>query len=255
MRIATWNVASIRPRLLHLITWLKQQDMDIVALQEIKTQHETFPFEALQNMGYHCAIAGQKSYNGVAILSKNPAQDIVINNPLYTDGQMRIISATIQTVRIVCVYVPNGESVDTEKYHYKLEWLQALTDWLAQEKMHYANMVILGDFNIAPTHQDVFNIQQWAGKVLCSPLERQAFQNLLALGFIDGFRTLNRDDCCFSWWDYRRGAFAKNNGLRIDHILVSSALASACHTSWIDTTPRTWEKPSDHAPVCLSLNL
>ncbi|PJC03812.1 MAG: exodeoxyribonuclease III, partial [Gallionellales bacterium CG_4_9_14_0_8_um_filter_55_61] len=202
---------------------------------------------------YHSVFAGQKTYNGVAILSREPGEDVQIGIPGFADEQKRVIAASYGGVRVVCVYIPNGQSIDSDKYQYKLGWLQALHDWLKQELLRYPKLVLLGDYNIAPEDRDVHDPAAWVGNVLVSEPERAAFQALLALGLQDSFRLFEQAEKSFSWWDYRMMAFRRNRGMRIDHILVSDPLAVLCKSCIIDKTPRKLERPSDHTPVVVEL--
>lgn len=248
--IATWNVNSIRVRLPHLLTWLDQAKPDVLALQEIKLQTDDFPHEAFQELGYHATVSGQKTYNGVATLSRVPAgAEVLTDLPELADPQRRVLATTVGDVRILNLYVPNGESVESEKYIYKLNWLNKLHAFLQAELQVYAKLIVLGDFNIAPANLDVHDPVALDGRVLCSQPERQAFETLLGQGVHDCFRVLNPESVAYSWWDYRMNAYKRNLGLRIDHILASSAAVSQCKTCYIDHIPRSWERPSDHAPV------
>lgn len=249
LKIATWNVNSLRVRLSHVLQWLQEHQPDILALQEIKLIDDDFPVTELQQAGYQCIFSGQKTYNGVAILSKQPMTDKQVDLPSFSDSQRRILLATVGDVRVVNLYIPNGESVVSEKYQYKLTWLQHVEQLLKQELQTHAKVVVLGDFNIAPEDRDVHDPAAWAGKVLCSELERVAFQSMLKLGFQDCFRLFEQSEKTFSWWDYRMNAFKRKMGLRIDHILASPALAKQCVRCYIDPIPRGWERPSDHTPV------
>lgn len=248
MKIATWNVNSLKARLEHVLQWLQEQQPDVLALQEIKMTNDVFPLEAIANAGYQVVFSGQKTYNGVAILSREPLNDVVTDLPNYDDKQRRVLGATVNNMRILNLYVPNGSSVDSEKYVYKLAWLARLCDYIAAELQTHKELVVLGDFNIAPEDRDVYNPIAWHGQVLCSQPERDALQKLLNLGLVDTFRLFHQDQQ-YSWWDYRQAAFRRNMGLRIDHILASESLAKRCTEVAIDKKPRQWERPSDHAPV------
>ena len=252
MKIATWNVNSLKVRLPHLLGWLAEQQPDVVCLQETKQQDADFPHAELQAAGYHSVCSGQKTYNGVAILSREPIADVRTGIPDFADEQKRVIAATIADVRIVCVYVPNGQSVDSDKYQYKLNWLAALTAWLKDELAKHPKLALLGDYNIAPEDRDVHDPQAWQGNVLVSEPEREAFKGLAALGLRDAFRLFEQDAKSYSWWDYRMLAFRRNQGLRIDHILISAALQ--CTVCVIDKAPRKLERPSDHTPVIAEVN-
>ena len=255
MKIATWNVNSLRVRLPHLLQWLAANQPDIVALQETKVVDEQFPQAELSAAGYHAVFAGQKTYNGVAILSKSPATEVISDIPTLDDPQRRILAATIQGIRVVNLYVVNGSEVGSEKYAYKLDWLTKVTAWLQIQAATYPQLVVLGDFNIAPTDADVHNPKTWQGKILCSEPERDALSRIQALGVADCFRLFEQTDKSFSWWDYRGGGFRRNQGLRIDLILASAALAERCERCVIDKEPRTWEQPSDHTPVIAEFKL
>ncbi|MFN2301093.1 MAG: exodeoxyribonuclease III [Gammaproteobacteria bacterium] len=249
MLLATWNVNSLKVRLPHLLTWLQSARPDIVALQETKLVDEAFPTAELEEAGYHCAFAGQKTYNGVAVLSREAITDVVTDLPGYADPQRRVLGCTVGDVRVLNLYVPNGQTVDSEKYHYKLDWLKALEEFCRDELKAHPLMAAVGDFNIAPADRDVHDPDAWRGSVLVSPAEREAFDRLTALGFVDTFRLFNSDGGFYSWWDYRMGGFRRNHGLRIDHVLASKQLAERCLGATIDVEPRTWNRPSDHVPV------
>lgn len=257
MRVATWNVNSIKVRLPHLLDWLATQAPDVVCLQETKTTDDNFPHAALSEAGYLCTVAGQKTYNGVAILTRRastaPPTDIQINLPNFEDEQRRLIALTLGELRIIDAYFPNGQSVGSDKYAYKLRWLEALTQWLRTELARHPQLLLAGDFNIAPEPRDVHDPQAWEGQVLCSEPERAAFRALTALGLQDSFRLFEQPERSYTWWDYRNMAFRRKWGLRIDHILVSPALAQHCCSCTIDTEPRKREQPSDHAPVTVEL--
>lgn len=253
MRIATWNVNSLKVRLPHVLDWLAANPVDVLCLQETKLQDGDFPQAGLQAAGYHSIFSGQKTYNGVAVLSRTPAGDVQYGLPDFPDEQKRVIAATVDGVRVVNVYVPNGQSVDSDKYRYKLAWLAALRDWLRQELTRHPELVLLGDCNIAPEDRDVHDPAAWQGNVLVSEPERQEFRDLLQLGLRDSFRLFVQPDRSYSWWDYRMMAFRRNLGLRIDHILVSEPLAARCRSCVIDKAPRKLERPSDHTPVILEL--
>jgi exodeoxyribonuclease-3 len=249
VKIATWNVNSIRVRLPHIIDWLSKQQPDVLCLQETKVIDELFPAEALQEVGYESIYCGQKTYNGVAILSKSSAEDVLRQPAVLKDEQKRCIVATIDNVRVVNVYVPNGSEVGSDKYQYKLQWLKQLHAHLKNELKLYEQLVIVGDYNIAPEDGDVHDPEAWQGSVLVSDKERDAFQAMIAMGLVDVFRQFEQAEDSYSWWDYRAAAFRRNRGLRIDHILCSEVLSQQCHSCVIDKEPRSWEKPSDHAPV------
>jgi exodeoxyribonuclease-3 len=248
-KIATWNVNSLRVRLPQVLNWLADAQPDVLALQETKLIDADFPIEAIQQAGYQVIFSGQKTYNGMAILSRRPATNIITGFPDYEDPQRRLLAAVIDDIRIVNLYIPNGDNIHSEKYQYKLAWLKQLDVFLKNELQGHSQIIVLGDFNIAPDDIDVHDPKQWAGKVLFSEPERNAFRDMLQVGFIDTFRQLNPAEKVFSWWDYRMNAFKRNVGLRIDHVLSSHALASQCVKCYIDKLPRTHERPSDHAPV------
>ncbi len=247
MKLATWNVNSLKVRLPHLLEWLTANPVDVVCLQETKQQDADFPQAELLAAGYHSVFSGQKTYNGVAILSREPVSDVQVGIPNFDDEQRRVIAATVQGVRVVCVYVPNGQEVGSDKYQYKLGWLAALNAWLKDELVKHPKLALLGDYNIAPEDRDVYDPAAWQGNVLVSEPERSAFQSLLHLGLRDAFRLFEQAEKSYSWWDYRMMAFRRNMGLRIDHILISAALQ--CDACSIDKAPRKLERPSDHTPV------
>lgn len=249
MKIATWNVNSLRVRLPHVLDWLKSEQPDVLVLQEIKLIDSLFPHEALRELGYEVVVSGQPTYNGVAILARVPLTDIVTDIPGFDDPQRRVLAATVDGVRVVNLYIVNGEAVGSEKYAYKLAWLDALEAWLHDEAARHPQLVVLGDFNIAPDDRDVHDPAAWAGKILCSKPERAALGRLFELGLVDVFRQFEQTEKTFSWWDYRMNGFKRNRGLRIDLILASPALAANCTASYVDKIPRGWERPSDHAPV------
>lgn len=254
MRLATWNVNSLKVRLPHVMQWLAENPVDVLCLQETKTTDDKFPVAELEAAGYQVAFTGQKTYNGVAILSRHPMGEIAKNNPLFSDEQQRIIAATINGMRVICAYVPNGQAVGSDKYQYKLHWLAALRDWLKQELQAHPQLAILGDYNIAPDDRDVHDPAAWQGSVLVSDAERAALQELCSLGLTDAFRLFEQPEKTYSWWDYRQMAFRRNMGLRIDHILLSAPLAARCTECIIDKVPRKWEQPSDHTPVIATLS-
>jgi len=249
MKLATWNVNSLKVRLPQVLDWLAAHQPDALCLQETKTEDAKFPLAEIEAAGYHASFSGQKTYNGVAILTRQPVTAAFHGIPGLDDPQKRVTTATVNGVRVVCAYVPNGESVDSDKYRYKLEWLAALTSWLRQEMAQHPSLALLGDFNIAPEDRDVHDPQAWAGKVLCSDAERAAFVELSSLGLQDTFRLFEQPEKSFTWWDYRMQAFRRKMGLRIDHILASDALAGSCKSCSVDSEPRRNERPSDHAPV------
>lgn len=255
MKLATWNVNSLNVRLPHVLDWLRDNPIDVLCLQETKQEDSKFPYDDLKAAGYHAIHSGQKTYNGVAILSKHAMSDVEYGIANFEDEQKRVISATINGVRVVCVYVVNGQAVDSDKYAYKMRWLKALNAWLVDELKKYPNLVLLGDYNIAPEDRDCHDPAAWVGQVLVSPPEREAFQQLIALGLHDSFRLFEQPEKSFSWWDYRMMGFRRNFGMRIDHILVSDALKAKCTAAYIDKNPRKLERPSDHTPVILALQV
>lgn len=255
MKIATWNVNSLKVRLPQLLDWAQAARPDVICLQETKCEDANFPREALEAAGYHAAFSGQKTYNGVAILSRRPLLDPAHGIAGHDDPQRRVVAATVDGVRVLSVYVPNGQSVGSDKYAYKLAWLDKLREWLAEELRQHPRMAILGDYNIAPEDRDVHDPKAWAGSVLVSEPERQRFRALLDLGLVDSFRLFDQPPGTYSWWDYRLNAFKRNLGLRIDHILLSSPLAPCCVSCAVDKAPRGNERPSDHTPVMAELQL
>lgn len=255
MKIATWNVNSLKVRLPHVLEWLDSANPDVLALQEIKQVTEAFPAEAIAEAGYRSVANGQKTYNGVAVISRSEPTDPVTDFPGFEDPQRRILAATIAGVRVVNLYVPNGSSVGSDKYAYKLGWLKALKHFLESESKAHEKLVVLGDFNIAPDDRDVYDPEKWGDDILCSPPEREALGELIDLGLTDVFRQFEQPESTFSWWDYRAAGFRRNAGLRIDLILASKALADVCEASYIDREPRTWERPSDHTPVIAEFSI
>jgi exodeoxyribonuclease-3 len=255
MKIATWNVNSLNVRLPHVLEWLASAQPDVLVLQEIKQLTEAFPEESFAEAGYQSVANGQKTYNGVAVVSRASPADHVFDFPGFEDAQRRILVSTIDDIRVVNLYVPNGQSVGSEKYEYKLRWLAALRDFLEDELKVNEKLVVLGDFNIAPDDRDVYDAEKWGDNILCSPLEREALGKLLELGLTDVYRNFDQPEKTFSWWDYRRAGFQRNAGLRIDLILANDAMNGACQASYIDREPRTWERPSDHTPVIAEFSL
>ncbi|MCD9085343.1 exodeoxyribonuclease III [Stenotrophomonas sp. SY1] len=254
MRIASWNVNSLNVRLPHLEQWLADFAPDVVGIQETKLEDHKFPDTRLLELGYRNVFAGQKTYNGVALLARDPIEDVQIGIPGFEDEQKRVIAGTVNGVRIINLYVVNGQDVGTDKYEYKLRWLAAVHDWIAAELQKYPQLVVLGDFNIAPDARDVHDPVVWnENHILTSTAERAALQRLLDLGLHDGFRLHNDAGGIFSWWDYRAAGFRRDLGLRIDLTLVSDALKSRAVASGIDREPRTWERPSDHAPAWVQI--
>lgn len=277
VRIAAWNVNSLKVRLPHVLKWLQDQDkakrpIDALCLQELKLTDDKYPHQELEEAGYISIAAGQKTYNGVAIIVRKAALASIASNhettflkpirniPGNTDEQQRILAATVcfkgmQPIRLVSAYFPNGQSPDSDKFVYKLAWLKALENWLSEELAQNSRLALLGDFNIAPTDSDVHDPAKWIGQNLVSPPEREAFQQLLNLGLTDSYRMFEQAPKSFSWWDYRMMGFRRNAGMRIDHILLSEALKDKCTQSIIDKEPRTWEQPSDHAPVIAEITV
>lgn len=247
MKIACWNVNSLKVRLPHVLDWLAANQPDVLGLQELKCEDKAFPLAELEAAGYKAVFNGQKTYNGVALLTRSEAQDVVRDIPGFADEQKRIIAATIDGVRVVCGYFPNGQAVGSDKFEYKLRWLEALTAWLRDEIAAHPRLALVGDFNIAPEDRDAH--PDWSDEIHVSEPERAAFFRLEALGLKDAFRLFAQPEKSFSWWDYRMGAFRRNFGLRIDHILVTPQLAEHCSACSVDKTPRKLERPSDHAPV------
>ena len=249
LKLASWNVNSLKIRLEQVLTWFESSEMDVLALQETKLIDADFPTTAFTDRGYHVVFSGQKAYNGMAVISRLPMQDIVTDLPDFADPQRRILAVTIGDLRLINLYVPNGAALDSDKYPYKLQWLEKITPFIKEQLAQFPKLAVVGDFNIAPEDKDVHDPLEWQNCVLVSPLERQAFADLLNLGLNDSFRLFNQDDNVFSWWDYRAAGFRRNRGLRIDHILLSQPLSDVCRASIIDKIPRKWERPSDHAPV------
>ncbi len=253
MKLATWNVNSLAVRLPQVLAWLQANPVDALALQETKLTDDKFPVAEIEAAGYRVAWFGQKTYNGVALLSRSEAGQLQKNIPGLDDEQARVIAATLGDVRVIGAYVPNGQAPDSDKFQYKMRWLQALRDWLGAELAAHPRLVLMGDFNIAPEDRDVHDPVAWAGQILCTPEEREHFRALVGLGLVDAFRLFEQPPKSWSWWDYRNLAFRKNQGLRIDHILVSQALKAQVSACIIDKLPRKNERPSDHAPVIVEL--
>jgi len=249
MLIATWNVNSLRVRLPHLRDWLAANPVDVIALQETKLDDPNFPRDEIEALGLRVAFSGQRTYNGVALLARDELADVVAGIPGFADEQKRVLAATIDGVRVIDLYVPNGQAVGSDKYQYKLRWLAALRDYVAAELARHPQLIVLGDYNIAPEDRDVHDPKAWEGSVHVSVPERAALQALLETGLEDCFRRFEQPEKSYSWWDYRMMAFRRNAGLRIDLILASSALARKCGACHIDKAPRKLERPSDHAPV------
>lgn len=255
MKIATWNVNSLNVRLGHVREWLGSAAPDVLVLQEIKQVTDAFDIDAFADSGYQALASGQKTYNGVAVTSIETPKDPVTDFPGFEDPQRRILATTIDGIRVVNLYVPNGQSLDSDKYTYKLSWLAALRGFLEAELASHEHLVVLGDFNIAPDDRDVHDPEKWGEDILCSPPEREALQGLINLGLVDVFRQFPQEEKKFSWWDYRAAGFRRNAGLRIDLILASTALAEKCSACYIDREPRTWERPSDHTPVVAEFDI
>lgn len=255
MLIATWNVNSLRVRLPQLSEWLAASPVDVVALQETKLPDVDFPGDEIAALGMHAVFSGQRTYNGVAILSKQQPTDVVAGIPGFEDEQRRVLAATVSGVRVIDVYVPNGQTVDSEKFQYKLRWLEALRRYVTDELARHPRLVVLGDYNIAPEDRDVHDPKAWEGSVHVSEPERAALRALTRAGLVDCFRMFEQPEKSFSWWDYRMMAFRRNAGLRIDLILASADLAKKCAASHIDKAPRRNERPSDHAPVLAAFDI
>jgi len=254
-KIATWNVNSLKVRLPHVLQWLEAEDPDVLALQETKSIDENFPADAIKEAGYHVSFTGQKTYNGVATICKLPIETISTRLPDYNDEQRRILAIINAKITVLNLYVPNGSTVDSDKYLYKLEWFSKLHPFIKQLQTHNDRLIILGDFNIAPEDQDVHDPEEWKGNVLVSKPERDEFDKLLSHGLSDCFRLFDQEEKSFSWWDYRAAAFRRNRGMRIDHILASDVLSKSCRACYIDKNPRKLERPSDHTPVVAEFEL
>jgi exodeoxyribonuclease-3 len=254
MKLATWNVNSLKVRLAHLTDWLAAAQPDVVCLQELKLEDAKFPREELAAAGYQSACFGQKTYNGVAILARAPLAEVEFGIPGFADEQKRVIAATVGGVRVVCVYCPNGQAVGSDKYEYKLRWFTALRDYLAAERARHPELAVAGDFNVAPEDRDVHDPKAWEGQVHVSGPERSAWRALLETGLVDAFRSFEQPEKSFSWWDYRMMGFRRNAGLRIDHILLSPPLSARCTGVSIDKAPRRLERPSDHTPVIAEIS-
>ena len=254
MKIVSWNVNGIRARIDHIVAWIEENQPDVLALQETKVMDELFPHEPFEAMSYVVETFGQKSYNGVANITKNPSEHTNKGITGFDDPQTRVLSTTHDGVRVVNVYVPNGQAVGTEKFLYKLEWLNHLKIMLDNDLKEYPKMVVLGDFNIAPSDEDIHDPDEWKDKILCSDQERSALEEILSLGFHDSFRLFEKGPGFHSWWDYRAAAYRRGLGLRIDLLLASDELKSACKKGYIDEKPRALEKPSDHTPVVIEIS-
>lgn len=258
MKLATWNVNSLKVRLPQVLDWLQENPVEALCLQELKLTDDNFPLDAFTEIGYQAKWAGQKTYNGVAVVTKAECSDVQRNIPDYEDPQQRVLATTLDSpigaIRVISAYCPNGQSVGSDKYEYKLKWFAALRVWLEQELQRYPRLAILGDYNIAPADEDVHDPAKWEGEVLVSEPERSAFRGLIGLGLTDAFRLFDQEEKTFTWWDYRRYAFRRNAGLRIDHVLLSEALRPHCAACIVDRAPRANEQPSDHAPVIATLD-
>jgi len=249
MKIASWNVNSLRVRLPHVLDWLSDNQPDMLALQETKMTDDQFPADEIREAGYEVSYSGQKTYNGVAILSRQQQLDLVTDVPDLEDPQRRILAATIDGVRLINLYVVNGQEVGSEKYDWKLHWLDKVSDYIETQLREYEKLVVVGDFNIAPADEDTWAPEEWKDRILCSKPERAALQRLLDMGLIDTFRLFEQEPDTFSWWDYRAAGFRRNRGLRIDLVLASPEMRKVCTAGYIDKAPRRLERPSDHAPV------
>ena len=254
MKLATWNVNSLAVRLPQVLEWLQLHQPDALCLQETKLTDDKFPHAEFTAAGYFAQWHGQKTYNGVALLTRAPATDVVRNIPGLDDPQARVIAGTVQGVRVIGAYMPNGQAPDSDKFVYKMRWLDALRAWVATEARTHPKLALLGDYNIAPEDRDVYDPVAWAGQILCTPQERAHFKGLIEIGLHDAFRLFEQPPKSWSWWDYRNLAFRRNQGLRIDHILVTEALRAAVVSCTIDKLPRKNERPSDHAPVVVELS-
>lgn len=254
LKVASWNVNSLKVRLEQVLSWLKDTDTDILALQETKLMDDNFPEAIFRELGYYVVYSGQKTYNGVAIISRFPIEDVQTDIEGFRDTQRRILAATIKDLRIIDLYVPNGSEVGSDKYQYKLEWLSKVTAFIKEQLTRYPKLAVVGDFNIAPEDNDVHDPQEWQGSVMLSDAEREAFAKITDLGLTDAFRHMHPKQQTFSWWDYRAASFRRNRGLRIDHILLSQSLLEHCVESGIDVEPRKAQRPSDHAPVWVKLS-
>lgn len=255
LKLATWNVNSLKVRLEQVVDWLNKTEVDVLALQETKVTDEQFPLAVFEDNGFQVSFSGQKTYNGVAIISRLPLTDVKVGITSFDDPQRRVLAVTVAGLRLINLYVPNGSEVGSDKYQYKLNWLAAIEADLAQQLKQYPKLVVVGDFNIAPADVDVHDPLAWEGSVLVSAAERQAYQSLLALGLHDSFRQLYPNEVAYTWWDYRAAAFRRNHGVRIDHVLLSQPLLADCCGVVIDKEPRRHERPSDHVPVVVEFDL
>lgn len=255
IKLASWNVNSLKIRLEHVLNWLESEQVDVLALQETKTIDDNFPIDVFVAKGYHVVFSGQKTYNGVAVISRYPLSDIVTDIPELADPQRRILALSVAGIRLINLYVPNGSAVDSDKYQYKLVWLDKVNQFIRSQLHIFSKIAVVGDFNIAPEDRDVHDPKEWEGSVLVSQPERDAFAQLLESGFHDSFRNFMQQEQSYSWWDYRAAGFRRNRGLRIDHILLSTELNRFCTHSVIDVNPRKLDRPSDHAPIWVNLEL
>ena len=255
MKIASWNVNGIRARTEQVVNWLGTTQPDVLAIQESKVVDDLFPYDEYLKLGYYPLVYGQKAYNGVALLSKKEPINPSTGISGYKDPQTRVVSATYEGITVMDIYVPNGQSVGSDKFVYKLEWLDHLTGYIEKSLKENENLIVLGDFNIAPEDRDVYDPEAWKDKVLCSKEERGALEKLVALGLVDSFRLFEQQDASYSWWDYRAAAYRRKMGLRIDLILLSAPVAERCISSNIDESPRGWQKPSDHTPVVVEIDI
>ncbi|AOU99421.1 exodeoxyribonuclease III [Acidihalobacter yilgarnensis] len=257
MKIASWNVNSLNVRLEHVKDWLASERPDILAIQETKLPDDRFPADEFKQIGYEVVFSGQKTYNGVALLARSGfgISNVLTDIPDLNDPQRRILAADVGKLRILNLYVVNGQSVGSEKYAYKMDWLNRIVKFIESDMVGRDHYIILGDFNIAPDDRDVHDPEVWQDKILCSKPERAALEAIKSLGFSDTFRLFEQSEASFSWWDYRAAGFRRNIGLRIDLLLANTQLAELCVKSWIDRTPRTWDRPSDHAPIVSEFTL
>jgi exodeoxyribonuclease-3 len=255
MKLATWNINSLNVRLPHVLDWTARHQPDVLCLQETKLEDPKFPADALRDAGYEAIVHGQKTYNGVAILSRLPMSEAQSGIPGFEDEQKRVLSATISGVRVVCAYVPNGENLTSPKFEYKMKWMEAFRLWLKDELEHYPKLAVVGDYNVAPEAQDVHDPALWENKIHFTEPERKQLHALFDLGLVDAFRLFDQPERSYTWWDYRMMAFRRKMGLRIDHILLSPELAKLCTSCTIDVEPRRLERPSDHAPVIAELKV
>ena len=253
MKLATWNVNSLAVRLPQLLDWLAANPVDTLVVQETKLTDDKFPHEPIEAAGYEVKWFGQKTYNGVALLARTPPEDVVRNIPGFADEQARVIAASVGGLRVIGAYFPNGQEPGSDKFAYKMRWCEALREWVKDELARHPDLVLMGDFNVAPENRDVYDPVAWAGQIHCTDEERAQFRGLVALGLVDAFRLFEQPPKSWSWWDYRNLAFRKNQGLRIDHILVSEPLREKVRECVIDKAPRKNERPSDHAPVIVTL--